>query len=93
MKYGEIEECKIYFQNINKKGSYKGFGFVLFKKNDTMQTVLDEGEYHTIKDTKFQCKQILLKDELVKVRQKQTTDHPNTAKEDKEVQIEAEHSV
>lgn len=40
-KYGAIDECKIYFETLNKKGSYKGFGFVLFSGKDTMQTILD----------------------------------------------------
>ena len=40
-KYGAIDECKIYFETLNKKGSYKGFGFVLFSGKDTMQKILD----------------------------------------------------
>jgi hypothetical protein len=68
-KWGKIEECKIYFENTNKKGNYKGYGFILFTKKETMQIVLDNNEYHTIKGCKFQCKPILLKDELNKVKE------------------------
>lgn len=89
LKYGAIDECKIYFETLNKKGSYKGFGFVLFRDKDTMQTILDQNEYHTIKDVKFQCKPILLKDELVKIKQKQDPDQEDKIpKEDKQVQSE-----
>lgn len=77
-KFGRIEECKIYFENTNKKGSYKGYGFILFKDKDTMQKVLDEDEFHTINDCKFQCKPILLKDELKKVKEGKMLDLSTT---------------
>jgi hypothetical protein len=72
--WGKIEECKIYFENTNKKGGYKGYGFILFSKKETMPIVLQEDEFHTIKGCKFQCKPILLKDELKKVKEEKNFD-------------------
>jgi RNA recognition motif-containing protein len=72
--WGKIEECKIYFENTNKKGSYKGYGFILFSRKETMAQVLEENEYHTVKGCKFQCKPILLKDELKKVKEGKVID-------------------
>lgn len=73
-QWGKIEECKIYFEKTNKKGNYKGYGFILFSQKETMQIVLDYNQHHTVKGCKFECKPILLKDELNKVKESKKND-------------------
>lgn len=65
-KYGRILESRIYFEELRNK-NYKGYGFVLFEDEDSMQKVLDEGTSHTINGVTFECKQSLLKNELEKI--------------------------
>ncbi len=45
-----------------------------------MQHVLDDNEFHTIKDCKFECKPILLKDELIKVKESKQQEGPGEKK-------------
>ena len=51
-KYGPIEDLNVTFKRENKG---KGFGFLLFKNNKSMEDVLADYDNHKIRDVWFEC--------------------------------------
>jgi hypothetical protein len=68
-KYGVIEFVKIARnkKKKNKKGKPKSkFAFVMFKENDSLDKLLEDGDIHIVCGFKIICQRILTRDELKK---------------------------
>ena len=64
-KFGELEDFRVKFEKISKD-KIKGYGFALFDKPKSMNTLLEGGRTHNIKGLTFECKQNLLREEILK---------------------------
>lgn len=60
LKYGKIEECSI-LQDKNK-GNSRGFGFVIFKNDESVEMVMRDKNNHSIRGKWIDCKVALPKE-------------------------------
>jgi RNA recognition motif-containing protein len=63
IKYGSIDFVKI-VREKKKNGKENNYAFVMFKKPESLDTLLEESEYHTVGGFKLQCLRLLTRDEL-----------------------------
>lgn len=67
-KFGEIESVRIVKSDSKKKQKDKIYGFVLFKRRDSLLWVMNIGETHHIQEIEVQCRHSLLKEELKQLK-------------------------
>jgi len=64
-KYGDVEDYRVYFEQLSEDKT-KGYGFVLYVNPESLTSILQDGSVHYIGEYKFECKQNMLREEILK---------------------------
>jgi hypothetical protein len=81
-QFGDIIACKV----IKRQGSTisRGFGFVIFSTMESVRTVIERKEDHRIRGKWVECKEAILRQEMVTGKLAQNTDNNKRTPEEKD---------